>query len=157
MTIRDSPPPPSRTTPWKIGALQIRHSSFSVNMIVFNYCLDCLVYLSLRGHRNLVPRVSSLLYLYSGIQETVRKSDQLFAILGRNSYLRGVNDLGMSKFDVKPHSLPIPAIICNLFPKFERIMSHFIFEAAVKVSGICNLGPFSLQTKRAYFHIEHTY
>ena len=69
---------------------------------------------------NLVPRVSSLLYLYSGIQEAVRQSDWLFAILGCNSDLRGVNDLGMSKFDVKPHSLPIPTIICNLFPKFEE-------------------------------------
>ena len=32
-------------------------------------------------------------------------------------------------------------------------MSHFIFEAAVKVFRICNLGPFSLQTNRVYFHI----
>ena len=69
---------------------------------------------------NLVPRVSSLLYLYSGIQEAVRQSDWPFAILGCNSDLRWVNDLGMSKFDVKPHSLPIPTIICNLFPKFEE-------------------------------------
>ena len=36
--------------------------------------------------------------------------------------------------------------------------SHFIFEAAVKVSQICNLGPSWLQTNRAYFHIRrHTY
>ena len=65
---------------------------------------------------NLVPRVTSLLYLHSGIQEAVRQSDCLFAILGRNSDLRGVNDFGMSKLDVKPHSLPIPTIIC----KFEE-------------------------------------
>ena len=31
-------------------------------------------------HTNLVPSVSSLLYLYSGIQEAVRQSDWLFAI-----------------------------------------------------------------------------
>ena len=29
-------------------------------------------------------------------------------------------------------------------------------EAAVKVSLIFNLGPFSPQTNRAYFHIKHT-
>ena len=55
---------------------------------------------------NLVPRVSSLLFLYSGIQEAVRQSDWLFAILGRNSDLRGVNDLGMSKFNLTSYSLP---------------------------------------------------
>ena len=60
------------------------------------------------GQHNLVPRVSSLLCLCSGIQEAVRQSDWLFAILGCNSDLRGVNDRSMSKFDVKPHSLPIP-------------------------------------------------
>ena len=71
-------------------------------------------------YSNLVARVSSLLYLYSGIQEAVRQSDWLFTILRRNSVLRGVNDLGMSKFGVKPHSLPIATIICNLFLKFEE-------------------------------------
>ena len=41
-----------------------------------------------KGLRNLVPRVISLLYLYSGIQEAVRQSDWLFAILRRYSILR---------------------------------------------------------------------
>ena len=75
---------------------------------------------SLLTEANLVPRVSSLLYLHSGIQEAVRQSDWLFAILGRNSDLRWVNDLDVSKFSLKPYSLPIPTIICNLFPKFEE-------------------------------------
>ena len=105
---------------------------------------------------NLVSRVSSLLYLYSGIHEAVRQSDWLFAILGRNSDLRGVNYLSMSKFDVKLHPLPMPTIILQLISKIRRFTSHFIFEAAVKVSRVCNLGPFSLQTNGAYFHIKHT-
>ena len=67
---------------------------------------------------NLVPRVSSLLFLYSGIREAIRQSDWLFAILRGNSVLRGVNGHGLSKFDVRPYTLPIPAIICDLFPKF---------------------------------------
>ena len=69
---------------------------------------------------NLVPRVSSLLYLYSGIQEAVRQSDWLLAILGRNSDLRRVNDPGMLKFSVKRYSLPISTVICNFFAKFEE-------------------------------------
>ena len=80
--------------------LDSRHSSFVVDPL------------------NLVPRVSSLLYLYSGIQEAVWQSDWLFIILRRNSVLRVVNDLGIAKFDIKPDSLPFPTIICNLFPKF---------------------------------------
>ena len=44
----------------------------------------------------------------------------------------------------------------QLISEIRRITSHFIFEAAVKVSRICNLGPFSLQTNPAYFHIKHT-
>ena len=54
------------------------------------------------------------------IQEAVWQSDWLFAILGRNSDLRGVNDIVMSKFEVKPNSLPISTIIYNLFSKFEE-------------------------------------
>ena len=69
---------------------------------------------------NLVPRVSSLLYLYSWILEAVRQCDWLFAILRGNSVLRWVNGHGMSKFHVMPYSLSIPTIICNLFPKFEE-------------------------------------
>ena len=34
--------------------------------------------------------------------------------------LRVVNGLGVSKFDVKAHTLPNLIIICNLFPKFEE-------------------------------------
>ena len=44
----------------------------------------------------------------------------------------------------------------QLISKIRRFPSHFIFEAAVKVSRVCNLGPFSLQTNGAYFHIKHT-
>ena len=51
----------------------------------------------IRSQFNLVPRVSSLLYLYSGMQEAIRQSDWLFAILRGNSVLRGVNCHGMSK------------------------------------------------------------
>ena len=76
---------------------------------------------------NLVPRVSSLLYFYPGIPEAVQQSDWPFAILRRNSVLRGINGRGMSKFivqwskfDKKPYSLPIPTIIYNLLPKFEE-------------------------------------
>ena len=63
----------------------------------------------------------------AGIQEAIRQFDWLFAIPRSNSArsepraaLRWVNGFGMSKFDVKPHSLPIATIICNLFPKFEE-------------------------------------
>ena len=106
---------------------------------------------------NLVPRVSSLLYLYSGIQEAVWQSDWMFAILRRYSVLRRVNSRGMSKFNIKPYSLPIPDNQLQSFSKIRKITSHFIFEAAVKVSRICNLRPFSLQTNQAYIHIKHTY
>ena len=41
-------------------------------------------------HANVVPRVSSLLYLYFGIEEAVRQSDWLFTILRRNSVLRKI-------------------------------------------------------------------
>ena len=57
----------------------------------------------------LVPGVSPLLYLYSGIQEAVRQPNWLLTILPSNSVLpwhvRGtaVNDGGMSKFDTKPY------------------------------------------------------
>ena len=34
--------------------------------------------------------------------------------------LRVVNGFGVSKFDVKQHTLPILIIICNLFPTFEE-------------------------------------
>ena len=34
--------------------------------------------------------------------------------------LRVVNGFGVSKFDVKPHTLPTLIIICNLFPTFEE-------------------------------------
>ena len=93
--------------------------------------------------------MSSLLYLYSGIQEAVRQSDWLFAILRRYSVFSLGKQPWHVKFNVKPYSLPIPTIICNLFPKIRRKPSYFIFEAAMKVSRI--LGPFSLQTNRAYF------
>ena len=93
--------------------------------------------------QRLVPRMSSLLSLYSGIQEAVRQSEWLFVILGRKFDLRGVNDL----FTYSEHHL-------QLISEIQRITNHFIFEAAVKVSRICNLGPFSLQTNQAYFHIN---
>ena len=54
----------------------------------------------------------------------------------------GVNGRGMSKFNLKRYSLPFPIII---------------FKAAVKVSRICNLDPFSLQANQAYFHCSNTF
>ena len=48
-----------------------------------------------KPNTNLVPRVSLLPYLYSGIQEAVRQSDWLFAILRRYSVLGRVNSRGM--------------------------------------------------------------
>ena len=36
------------------------------------------------------------------------------------------------------------------------LWSHFIFEAAMKISRIYNLGPFSLQTNGAYVHFKNT-
>ena len=100
--------------------------------------------------------MSSLLYLYSRTQEAVRQSDRLFNILRHNSVLRVVNDLGMSTFDAN-HIL---YQFCPLFATYFRSSKNyepFYFEASVKVSRICNLGPFSLQRNRAYFHIKHTY
>ena len=37
-----------------------------------------------------------------------------------NSDLRHTNGFGMSKIDVKPHSLPISTLISQLFPKLEE-------------------------------------
>ena len=113
------------------------------------------VYQGVHSASNLVPRMSSLLYLYSGIQEAVRQSDWLFTILRCNSVLCGVNDLGISKFDVTTFFTYCDHHL-QLISEIRRITSHFILEAAVKVSRICNLGPFLLQTNRAYFHIKHT-
>ena len=42
------------------------------------------------------------------------------AYLHANSVLRQANGFGKSKIDVKPHSLPIPSLICHLFPKFKE-------------------------------------
>ena len=42
------------------------------------------------------------------------------ASLRANSVLRWANDFRMPKIDVKLHSLPIPALICYLFSKFEE-------------------------------------
>ena len=56
-------------------------------------CLNFVYLISVSG--NLVPRVSSLLYLYSGIQEAIRQSDWMFAILRRCSVLGRVNSLDM--------------------------------------------------------------
>ena len=48
------------------------------------------------------------------------------SFLRRNSILRGVNGRGMSKFDGKPHSLPISTITCYFSPKkIRRITSDF--------------------------------
>ena len=58
---------------------------------------------------NLVPRVSSLLYLYSGMQEAVRQSDWLFAILRGNSVLRWV---------------------LQFISEIRSITSHFILDEA---------------------------
>ena len=88
--------------------------------------------------------MSSLLYLYSGIQEAVRLSDGLFTILRGNSVLREVNSHGMSEFHVKLYSLPylFPPSFAVYFQN-SKDNEHFILEAAVKVSLIVNLGPFS--------------
>ena len=42
------------------------------------------------------------------------------AFLRANSILRRANGFRMSKIDVKPHFLPIPTLICHLFPKFKE-------------------------------------
>ena len=42
------------------------------------------------------------------------------AYLRANSVLRRANAFGMSKIDIKPHSLPMPSLICHLFPKFKE-------------------------------------
>ena len=42
------------------------------------------------------------------------------AFLRANSVLRHANGFGMSKIDVKPHSLPISTLICSLPPKFDE-------------------------------------
>ena len=104
-----------------------KNSLHSCISIICEYALTAFCFPSRRpifavwpSKYNLVPRVSSLLYLYSGIQEAVQQSDWLLTILRRNSFLRWVKDLCMSKFDAKLHSLPIPTIICKLFPKFEE-------------------------------------
>ena len=93
-----------------------------------NTSLECLwllqkrcmfVYATQPQHTNpakdyVFPRVSSLLCIYSGTQETVLQSDWLFAILSGDSVLSEVNARSMSKFEVKPYSLPNSTI----FSKF---------------------------------------
>ena len=134
-----------------------------------NTSLECLwllqkgmfVYATQPQHTNpakdyVFPRVSSLLCIYSGTQETVLQSDWLFAILSGDSVLSEVNGRSMSKFDVKPYSLPNSTIFSKFISEIWRITSHFNLEAAVKVSLMFNLGQFSAQRNRAYFHIKHT-
>ena len=65
--------------------------------------------------------------------------------------LRVVNCFGVSKFDVKPHTLPISIIICNLFPTFEEQRAISCWKLRGESSSVCNLGPFSPQTNRAFF------
>ena len=55
------------------------------------------------------------------------------AYLRANSVLRRANVFGMSKIDVNPHSLPMPSFNLPFISKIQRITSHFILEAAVKV------------------------
>ena len=62
----------------------------------------------------------------------------------------------MSKFDGETTFYTHFNNDLRLISEIQRITSHFIFEAAVRVSQICNLSPFALQTNRAYFHIKHT-
>ena len=92
---------------------------------------------------NLVLRVSSFLYLYSGIQEAIRQSDWPSAIFHLNSVFRRVNGRGMSKFDVKPISFTFSDHPLQFISYVRRITSHFILEAAVKFSITLNLGSFS--------------
>ena len=57
------------------------------------------------------------------ISESYKKWGKVLAraFLRGNSVLCGVTGFGrMSRFDVKPQSLPISTIICNLFPKFDQ-------------------------------------
>ena len=70
-----------------------------------------------------------------GFVRGAKKWDKVLACayLRANSVLHRANAFGMSKIDVKPHSLPMPSLICHLFPKIQRITSHFILEAAMKV------------------------
>ena len=101
---------------------------------------------------NLILRVSSLLYLYPGIQEAVRQSDWLFTILRGNSALRGVNGRSMSKF-AENHILYLLQPYLQSISEIRRTTSHVTLEAAVKVSLILNLGPLSPQTNRTYLII----
>ena len=73
---------------------------------------------------NLVPRVSSLLFLYSGMYK--RPCGDLIgcnSVLRGNYVLHGVNGGGMSKFDGKPQSLAVSTITCSLSPKLEGAIS----------------------------------
>ena len=55
------------------------------------------------------------------------------AFLRANSVLRRANGFGMPKIEVKPHFLPTPTLNLPFISKIQRITSHFILEAAVKV------------------------
>ena len=61
-------------------------------------------------------------YCLWGLRERAQKWGKNWAraFLCANSVLRRANDFGMSKIDVKPYSLPIPTLICNLSPKLEE-------------------------------------
>ena len=81
---------------------------------------------------NLVPRVSSLLYLYSGVQEAVRP---VTAFCGGKTAAACKIQLKNIFFTYCDHYL-------QFVFQIRRITSHFILEAAVKVALIFNLGPF---------------
>ena len=81
----------SLTSGLETGKTSGKRRSFRQAIVRLSYLINK----SNREISNLVPRVSSLLYLYSGIHEAVQRFDWLLAILGRNSDLRGVNDLGI--------------------------------------------------------------
>ena len=71
-----------------------------------------------RPSGNLLPPFRVRYYPY-GLREGVQKWGKVLArdFLRANSFLRRTNDIGMRKIDVKPHSLPIPAIFFYLLSK----------------------------------------
>ena len=91
----------------------------------FTQAMKCSFKNSLKETCNLVPRVRSLLYLYSGIQEAVRQFDSLKLRFTWDKLLRNVKILLETTFFTHFSRDLL------LFSDVRIITSLFIFEAAV--------------------------
>ena len=108
------------------------HAKVYVLLVVIVAALAALYIKTISKMRYLWLFLSFCRFVVKSIQCQSRLQSEFVALpllcdLLRNSarsqprtVLRVVNGFGVSKFDVKPYTLPILIIICNLFPTFEE-------------------------------------